>query len=101
MSDPSDPGSSFRTALKEAKRWADFYSIVSIFLIVVLGMGAWYLGSTSDVDLATKIEMQIMMAGIVIVVSIWQAAACAVASLRSSQQDDRRSPDPEKLPATR
>lgn len=84
----SQPGS-FRIALKEAKRWADFYSIISIVLVVALSIAAWLLANSSGADLETKLEMQIMMVAIVLVVCIWQAAACAVASLRASQHDDQ------------
>lgn len=76
----------FRAALKDAKRWADLFSFVSIVLVIGLGILSWWLGNSSNVDLETKLEMQIMMASIVIVVSIWQAAAFAVASLRSARE---------------
>lgn len=80
MRDPK----SFHDALKETKRWGDFYSIVSIILVVGLMSLTAYLGETQSVDTKTLIGMYLTMIGVIVVVCIWQAAAFAAAAIKSS-----------------
>jgi hypothetical protein len=69
------------TATMRYKRWADFASLVSIFLIIGLLCVADYLAESAAVDQSTRTGMFIAVVGIVIVVSIWQAAAFVAASV--------------------
>ncbi|HQS44921.1 MAG: hypothetical protein B7Y12_01175 [Rhizobiales bacterium 24-66-13] len=80
MRDPK----SFHDALKEAKKWGDFYSIISIVLVIGLMSLTAYLGEAQGVDVKTLVGMYLTMIGVIIVVCIWQAAAFAAASIRSS-----------------
>jgi hypothetical protein len=72
----------FVAALKAQKRWADLLSILSIVLVVGLGGLAAMLGESFNADVPTRIGMYIIMAAIVIVVSVWQAAAFVAATLQ-------------------
>jgi len=70
----------FMVALKENKRWADVCTVISIVLVVCL-------------DLATRIGMYIVLAAVIIVVCIWQAAAFFAASIQTlilERRDDPR-----------
>jgi len=74
----------FLAALREHKRWADAGSIISIMLVVGLLSVATYLADSAKVDEGTRIGMYIAMVAVIIVVCIWQAAACVAASIDSS-----------------
>lgn len=74
----------FRNALKETKKWADFYSIISIVLVIGLMSLTAYLGQTQNVDSSTLAGMYLTMIGVIVVVCIWQAAAVAAASIEVS-----------------
>lgn len=82
---------SFITALKIHKRWADFYSMVSIILVVLLLSGASLLADMTAADAATRTGMMVVMASVIIVVCIWQAAAMVTARVHQLllQQPDR------------
>src|SRR5258705_13997324 len=65
--------------LKTHKRWADVYSLISIVLVVGLMSITALLADATNTDTATRVEMFITVAAVVIVVSIWQAAGLALA----------------------
>jgi hypothetical protein len=75
----------FMAALKENKRWADACTIISIVLVVCLEAGTAIVGDYANVDLATRIGMYIVLAGVIIVACIWQAAAFLAASIQTLQ----------------
>lgn len=82
---------SFIAALKIHKRWADFYSIVSVILVVLFLSGASLLADMTAADAATRMGMMIVMASVIIVVCIWQAAGMIAARIHQLllQQPDR------------
>jgi hypothetical protein len=84
----------FIVALKNHKRWADKFSIVSIVLVVGLSYIMAYLADLTKADEAGRISMYITTASVVIVVCIWQAAAFIVASIEFALQQRRDNKDP-------
>ncbi|AWC25221.1 hypothetical protein CO731_04715 [Aminobacter sp. MSH1] len=76
---------SFKEHLKESKKWGDFCSIVSTFLVIGLMTMTAYLGQSEHVELATQVGMYLTMVGVIIVICIWQAAAVVAAAVRVSQ----------------
>jgi hypothetical protein len=84
--------SGFIEALKEHKRWANGGSVNSIVLVVGLLSVTAFLADTAKADEATRIGMYIAMIGVIIVVCIWQAAACVAAAIESAlrRRDNRR-----------
>jgi hypothetical protein len=84
------PGSErFITALKIHKRWADRYSIISIVLAISLMVAAAALAEMAEADAATRTGMMIVMATVVIVVCIWQAAGVVAAHIHELILDRR------------
>jgi hypothetical protein len=82
-----------RAALKAHKRWADVFSLMSIVLVVGLLSVTAVLANYSSADLATRIGMYIVMASVIVVVCIWQAAAVMAAVIQNiitEQLDSRR-----------
>jgi uncharacterized membrane protein YhaH (DUF805 family) len=71
----------FIAALRIHKRWADLYSLVSVILVVLLLSGASLLADMTEADAATRTGMMIVMASVIIVVCIWQAAGMITARL--------------------
>jgi hypothetical protein len=85
----------FMAALKDNKRWADTGSVISIVLVVCLLSGTALLGDYANADIATRIGMYVVMAAVIIVVCIWQAAAFLAASIQTriaERRDDWRQP---------
>jgi Kef-type K+ transport system membrane component KefB len=75
--------------LKTHKRWADVYSLISIVLVVGLVGVTAMLADAASIDMATRIGMFVIMTGVVIVVSIWQAAGLAVTRIHKIILDQR------------
>lgn len=73
----------FIAALKIHKTWADRYSIVSIALVVGLMAAAAALAEMAGADAATRTGMMIVMAAVVIVVCVWQAAGMVAARIHA------------------
>jgi hypothetical protein len=85
----------FMAALKDNKRWADGGSVISIVLVVCLLSGTALLGDYANADIATRIGMYVVMAAVIIVVCIWQAAAFLAASIQmriAERREDWRQP---------
>lgn len=87
-----DKRDGFMDALKEHKRWANGASIISIVLVIGLLAVAAYLADSAKADEPTRIGMYIAMVAVIIVVCIWQAAACVAASIETAlrRRDNRR-----------
>ncbi len=79
----------FSAALKANKRWADAASLVSIVLVVGLMSLTAYLVDMSNADVSARVGAFIVMASVVIVVCIWQAAAFVAASIEAGLKDRR------------
>jgi len=79
----------FITVLKIHKMWADRWSIISIVLVVSLIVAAAALGEMAEADAATRMGMAIVMATVIIVVCIWQAAAVVTARIHELILDRR------------
>jgi putative copper export protein len=80
----------FLASLKVNKRWADAASLVSIVLVVGLLSIAAFLADSMKADVTTRIGMLIVMATVIIVVCIWQAAAFIAASIDAALEDRRK-----------
>lgn len=75
--------------LKAHKRWADFYSLISVVLVVGLTAMTAMLADAANVDMATRVGMFVTMVAVVIVASIWQAAGLAVARIHKILLEQR------------
>jgi predicted Na+-dependent transporter len=76
--------------LNTHKRWADAYSLISIVLVVGLVSATALHADAANTDMATRVGMFVVIAAVVIVVCIWQAAGLAVARVHRiilEQQD--------------
>lgn len=83
-----------KSALRASKRWADFYAIVSVGLVIALMGCASYLISLENVDASTQIATYLTMLGVIIVVCIWQAAAFAAATVVAAMSEPANSRPP-------
>lgn len=78
-----------RSILIGYKRWADFWSSVSILLSIALFLVVGYLMDVTGADAADRIGALILLATIIVTVCLWQGLGFGLARLESSLKSGR------------
>ena len=78
-----------RAILISYKRWADFWSAVSIVLSIALFLVIGYLMDSTGASTADRIGGMILLATIIITVCLWQGLAFGLARLETALKTRR------------
>jgi hypothetical protein len=97
--------SDYKDIIKLHKAWADRYMLFWYVLVVTLFAGISFLLENSSVEAAVKTNAYILLAAIVVIGTIWQAAGLTVARVHMLLEgvvppdaQERKSPPPDVIP---